>query len=111
MEIKSVKRMTIYLTENQQFEHRAAYEVLLELFRDAGIESALKTKGIAGFGTHRKIHTDRIELLAYDLPVIVEASRSLKKIDRVLPRAAQVAGERVIEITPVGCILPSGRGA
>lgn len=48
------------------------YEALLDYFRSAGFPGATVLRGVAGFGAHSRIHTDKILRLSLDLPIVIE---------------------------------------
>lgn len=78
--------MRIFIGESDRFEHRALYEVLLELLRSEGFAGATVLKGAAGFGAASVVHSDKLLRLSSDLPVVVEVVDSREKIDTLLPR-------------------------
>jgi PII-like signaling protein len=76
--------MRIFIGENDHYGHRPLYEVLIELFRTEGCAGATVLRGIAGFGTHRAYHTDRLLELSHDLPLIIEVVDSHEKLTGLL---------------------------
>jgi protein CrcB len=42
-------------------------------------------RGVTGFGAHARVHTDRIEVLSLDLPLVVEVVATEVEIEAVLP--------------------------
>lgn len=78
--------MRIFIGERDRHEGRPLYEVLVELFRERGFPGATVLRGIAGFGAHAKLHTDRILRLSLDLPIIIEVVASEDLIREVLPK-------------------------
>jgi PII-like signaling protein len=103
------KKITIFTSEEKRLHHRPMFEVIVETLRDAGIAGATVTRGIAGFGEDRKVSTIKIEVLSFNLPVIIEASDSAEKIDRIAPALAEILGGGLMEIMPVEIIRrPSG---
>lgn len=61
------------------------YEALLNLFRERDFAGATVLRGIAGFGAHSRMHTDKILRLSLDLPIIVEVVASEEKLGEILP--------------------------
>jgi hypothetical protein len=64
---------------------RPLYEALLEYFRKHDFPGATVIRGIAGFGAHSRIHTDKILRLSLDLPLIVEVVAPEDALQAVLP--------------------------
>jgi PII-like signaling protein len=61
------------------------YEALLEYFRRHDFAGATVIRGIAGFGAHSRIHTDRILRLSLDLPLIVEVVAAEERLQAAMP--------------------------
>ena len=77
--------MRIFIGENDHYGHLPLFEALIELFRKEGCAGATVLRGIAGFGTHRAYHTDRLLELSHDLPLIIEVVDSYDKLNGILP--------------------------
>ncbi len=77
--------MRIFIGERDRYHGRPLYEALVELLRKRGFPGATVLRGIAGFGAHARMHTDRILRLSLDLPIIVEVVAREDEITRVLP--------------------------
>jgi len=78
--------MRIFIGENDRWEHRPLYEVLVELFRREGLAGATVLKGAMGFGARSVMHTDKVLRLSTDLPVVIEVIDSEARIDAVRPQ-------------------------
>lgn len=78
--------MRIFIKESDRHGGEPLYLALLELLRDEGIKGGTALRGIAGFGAHSRLHTDRFLDLAKDLPVVVEAVDAEERIEGVLPK-------------------------
>lgn len=61
------------------------YDALLEYFRKHDFPGATVIRGIAGYGAHSRIHTDRILRLSLDLPLIVEVVAPEERLQGALP--------------------------
>lgn len=78
--------MRIFIGESDRWQKQPLYQALLELLRKEGFAGATVLKGIAGFGAHSILHTDRLLSLSSDLPLVVEVVDEEEKIQAVLPR-------------------------
>jgi PII-like signaling protein len=78
--------MRIFVGEGDRYGGRPLHEALLELFRKEGLAGATVLRGVAGYGAHSVLHTDRLLDLSADLPLVVEAVDSRERIDAVMPR-------------------------
>ena len=61
------------------------YDALLEYFREHDFAGATVIRGIAGYGAHSRIHTDKILRLSLDLPLIVEVVGLEERLQEALP--------------------------
>jgi len=77
--------MRIFIGESDRHEGRPLYEALVELLRKRGFAGATVLRGIAGFGAHARLHTEKILRLSLDLPIVVEVVETEEKISEVLP--------------------------
>jgi PII-like signaling protein len=77
--------MRIFIGESDRYEGRPLYEKLVELFRERGFAGATVLRGIAGFGAHARLHTEKILRLSLDLPIVVEVVDTEERIHAALP--------------------------
>ncbi|MBI5137052.1 MAG: DUF190 domain-containing protein [Nitrospirae bacterium] len=78
--------LRVFIKESDHHQGKPLYLELLRLFKEAGLAGGTALRGIAGFGAHAELHTDRILRLTQDLPVVVEVVDDEAAIRRVLPR-------------------------
>ena len=107
MESIDGKKITIFTNEEKRFHHRPMHEAILEELHKAGIGGAAVTRGIAGFGEDRKVSTIKIEVLSFNLPIVIEATDTVDKIDAVAPAIAEILQGGVMEVMPVQLIRKS----
>jgi len=101
MQSEDGKKLTIFTSEEQRYEHQPLYEAIIAELRRAGINTASVTRGIASFGKAGVIHTWTIEVLSSNLPITIEATDTREKIDRVLPAITEMALGELVDVTPV----------
>jgi PII-like signaling protein len=107
MESIDGKKITIFTNEAKRIHHRPMYEAILEELHKAGIAGAAVTKGMEGFGSDRKVSTIKIEVLSVNLPIIIEATDTVEKIEAVAPAIAEILQGGVMEVMPVQIIRKS----
>lgn len=78
--------MRIFIGEEDRFEHRPLYEVLVELLRSEGFAGATVLRGICGFGANKVYHTQKLLDLSADLPLVIEVVDTQEKINAIMPR-------------------------
>src|SRR5512141_2611263 len=95
------KRLSIILGESDSWRGRSLYLSILETLRRGGIAGATVTRGIAGCGAHSRIHTDAIERLSMDLPVLITVVDSPENIERAISLVKPMVREGLITVDPV----------
>ena len=77
--------MRIFIGESDKFDGKPLYDALVELFRKRGLAGATVLRGVAGFGSSSRVHTENILRLSLDLPIIVEVIETEEKLRTLLP--------------------------
>jgi PII-like signaling protein len=97
--------MRIHIGERDKYHGKPLYRAIIELLRERHYAGATALRGIMGFGASSKIHTDRIELLSLDLPVIVECVETEERIEAILPELDAMIGGGLITLERAKVIL------
>lgn len=105
------KKITIYLSENQQYGHVPAARAILDFLRRNGAAGAMMIHGAAGFGAHRRLHGGDTLALSGGLPVKIEWIEAPGKAEELLPRVMEMAGGGLIEIQDTVVRRPSPLGS
>jgi len=77
--------MRIHIGERDRYQHKPLYEVIVELLRSRHYAGATVLRAIMGFGANAHLHTDRVELLSLDLPIVIEVIETEERIQQILP--------------------------
>ena len=64
-------------------------EEYLKLLLSYGIRGAVVLQGIGGFGKGREFHTEEIEVLSHELPVVIEVLEEREKVIKFLEENAE----------------------
>jgi len=94
-------RLTIYISENDQFRHRPLYTEIVRRAHAAGLAGACVIRGGEGFGASSRIHTSRILSLSEDLPAIVVAVDQPGRIREFLPQVQEMVTTGLITLDEV----------
>jgi CBS domain-containing protein len=94
-------RVRIYLSEDDTWRRQPTSSAILELLRREGSAGATVFKGVAGFGVHGTIHTANLVDLAGPLPMVVEWVDTPERVERLLPRLAEMV-DGMITVEEVG---------
>jgi PII-like signaling protein len=97
--------MRIFIGESDNHDGRPLYEVLVERFKERGFPGVTVLRGIAGFGAHARVHTDKILRLSLDLPIVVEVVADESLIEAVLPELDELIDGGLITLEKARVIL------
>jgi len=90
--------MRIHIGERDKHNGKPLYVAIVELLRQKHFSGATVMRGIMGFGATSTVHTDRIEVLSMDLPIVVECVETAEKIDALLPELDEMIGGGLITL-------------
>jgi uncharacterized protein len=97
--------MRIHLGERDKYEGKPLYQEIVELLRRRHYAGATAVRGIMGFGATAKLHTDRIEFLSLDLPIVVECVETEERIQAILPELDAMIGGGLITLERARVIM------
>jgi PII-like signaling protein len=79
------KRLRIYISSTDKFEHKPLYEAIVYSAREQGIAGATVLKGIMGFGSSSsEVYTNKLWEISEKEPLVVEIIDESDKIDSFL---------------------------
>jgi len=112
--------MRIHIGERDKYKGKPLYQAIVELLRERHYAGATVLRAIMGFGATAKLHTDRIEVLSLDLPIVVECVETEERIQGILPELDRMIGGGLITLERARVIMyrpeppedrrPPGRG-
>src|ERR1700722_4007002 len=88
--------MRIHIGERDKHKGMPLYQAIIELLGHRHYAGATAYRGIMGFGAHARFHTDRLEFLSFDLPVLVECVETEERIMAILPELDGMIGGGLI---------------
>lgn len=100
----SAQVLTIYVGEGDQWRGGPLYAAVVERLKEAGIAGVTVLHGIEGYGAHRRVHTQRIEVLFQGLPVVIEAVDTPEHIAAALPLLDGMITEGLVTLHDVTAI-------
>ncbi len=107
MKAGPAKKVSIYVGQDHQYHGESVYAAILEFLFYHKVSGASVTRGIAGFGADHHMHTDRILVLAENLPMKVEFIETPEKVEELLPKLHEMVGTGLIEIQDTTIVKPS----
>lgn len=100
------RKVTVYVIEGQTYHGTACYAAILDYLFFRGISDATVTRGMAGFGTDHKMHTNRLVDLSDQMPIKIEFIETPERVQEVLPKLAEIASHGLIEVHDTTVIRP-----
>jgi PII-like signaling protein len=97
--------MRIHIGERDKFHGKPLYQAIVELLRQRHYAGATVFRAIMGFGASSRLHTDRIEVLSLDLPIIIECVDTEDKIAAILPELDEMIGGGLITLERARVIM------
>jgi hypothetical protein len=75
------KRLRIYISSTDKFEHSPLYEIIVYEARSYGLTGATVLKGIMGYGASSEIYTDKLGEISEKIPLVIEIIDESHKIE------------------------------
>lgn len=97
--------MRIHFSEKDKYEGRPLSEQLLSLLRERQFAGATMFRGAMSFGANSTLHTDRIEVMSLDLPLVMECVETEDHIRQILPDLDRMIGGGLITLERAHVVL------
>ncbi len=97
--------MRIHIGESDRWQGAPLYEALIRLFRREGFSGVTVLRGVGGYGSASRYHTEKILRLSQDLPIVLEVVEDPDRIETILPRLDEMVGGGLITLEKVRVIL------
>lgn len=92
------KKVTIFINEDTQHHMTALHDAIMTFLMHKGVSGATATRAYSGFGAHQMLHTPKIEVMSYSLPIRIEFVERPEKVDEVLPTLYDMVSDGLIEV-------------
>lgn len=97
--------MRIHIGERDKHEGKPLYEAIVNLLRRRGYAGATVFRGVMGFGASGRIAADHMELLSFDLPLVIECVETQERIEAILPEIDEMIDAGLITLERAKVIL------
>lgn len=78
------KRLRIYISSTDKYEHSPLYEVIVYAARSFGLTGASVIRGIMGYGASSEIYSNKLWEISEKMPLIVEIIDESHKLEPFL---------------------------
>lgn len=92
------KKVTIFINEDTQHHMGALHDAIMTFLMHKGVSGATATRAYSGFGSHQMLHTPKIEVLSYSLPIRIEFVERAEKVEEILPTLYEMVSDGLIEV-------------
>jgi PII-like signaling protein len=92
------KKVTIFINEDTQRHMTALHDAIMTFLMYKEVAGATATRAFSGFGSHHTLHTPKIEVLAYHLPIRIEFVVTPEKFEGILPTLYEMVSDGLIEV-------------
>ena len=97
--------MRIHIGESDKWEGKPLYQALIEMFRRESFSGVTVLRGVGGYGSSSRYHTEKILRLSQDLPILLEVIEYSERIEQILPKLDEMIGGGLITLEKVRVIL------
>jgi PII-like signaling protein len=102
------KKVTVYVGGDVHHHGEPLYLAVLNYLFRHGMSGATVIKGVAGFGSHHRMHTARILDISENLPITIEFIDESAKVDAILPALVDMVSHGLIEVQDTTIVSGSG---
>ena len=103
-QVYPAQMLTLYVGAEDHWHGGPLYAALVDRLKSAGLAGVTVLHGIEGYGTHGRVHTERIEVLFQGLPLVIQAVDTPDKIAAVLPLLDSMLTEALVTVQDVQAI-------
>jgi PII-like signaling protein len=102
--------MRIFIGESDRaqqgpYRGKPLWEALMLDFRERGFAGTTVIRGMSGFGANAKIRTTLVELMSFDLPIVIEVVETEENIRAALPDLDQMVGAGLVTLERIEVII------
>lgn len=96
--------MRIHIGESDKWQGKPLYQAIVEKLRAQQFSGVTVLRGIGGYGSSSRYHTEKILRLSQDLPVVIEVVESSERIESMLPQLDDMVEGGLITLEKVRVI-------
>lgn len=97
--------MRIHITEGDKHEGKPAYQQVIARLRERHLAGTTVLRGSMSFSSDSRLHSDRIEVLSFDMPIAIEVVDTEENIRSILPELDTMIGGGMITLERADVIV------
>jgi PII-like signaling protein len=101
MNLRPARKVIIYVNEDVRYQHHLLYQAVMKFLLDRNVPGASAIRCLEGFGSHRQLHTPKIETLAEHLPIRIEFVDAAERVEALLPELTAMVQDGLISVQDV----------
>ena len=94
--IKELLRVSVYINEADEWEHRPLHLEVLNMLSERGLAGGTVLRAVAGFTAKGGVETASLVDAGGKLPLVIEFIDTPGNVERVLPALRQMVPHRLI---------------
>ncbi len=98
-------RVRITIGSLERYKGKPLFRAIIKKLEDHHIFGATVIRGVGGFGSHSRFHTDRLLSLMTNLPIIIEFVDYEERIHELLPEFDNMISKGMITLEEVEVIF------
>ena len=91
----------VFIGESDKWHRKPLYTALVERLRQEGFAGATVFKGVEGFGAKSVLHDFNLELLSFDMPVVIEIVDTAEQVEKLKLILDEMVGEGLVTLEKV----------
>lgn len=101
----------IFIGESDKWQRKPLYKAIVARLRAEGFAGATVFKGVEGFGARSVLHDFDLELLSFDMPIVIELVDTEEHIQQKLPPILdEMMGDGLVTVEKVHVLRYTPRG-
>ena len=100
------QRLSVHISEKDQYEGQALFEVILTAARKADLAGVTVLRGLYSYGRDKVLHSMGILRISEDLPLLIQIIDSKPNIEQFLPKLQEVAPDALMLLEDVTIVNP-----
>jgi len=97
-------KLTTYFEERDRVSGRFLADALFDVYERHAMRTSVLLRGVAGFGEHHRMHTDRLLTLSENLPAVSIAVDTQERIERALADVLSIATSGLVSLERAGLV-------